>query len=115
MTGRKALCYLVISMTAYSMSAAAQTSYNGTLARDIDVSYGVGGQNSVTGSMLNKSDRSVDVTVSFKGYASDGSVIQGDPSATIAHLSPGESARFRAAGFSEMATTAKLIEVRTVP
>ena len=95
-------------------NAFAETTFDGELARQMDISYQPGPMNNVTGFVSNRSNQDVDVTIEFKGYTDDGIVTQGNPQATIEHLGAGETARFQCAGFFGMVKKVSLIRVRTV-
>ncbi|APO97862.1 MULTISPECIES: hypothetical protein [Xanthomonas] len=99
----------------YSMTAQAQAHYEGSHARDIDITYKVGEHNSVVGEVTNNTQNAVYIAADFKGYTADGHVSQGGAVVIFDHLEPGESARFKGGGFSETITTAKLVMLRTVP
>ncbi|MFL9951957.1 FxLYD domain-containing protein [Paraburkholderia nemoris] len=105
---------LVIAAT-YSLTARAETDYNGQYARNIGVTYQVGENNSVVGQITNNTNHTVYVAAEFKGYAADGQVSQGGATAIFDHLDPGETARFKSGGFFEAIKSAKLTTLRTVP
>ncbi|MFM0158521.1 MULTISPECIES: hypothetical protein [Paraburkholderia] len=104
---------VILAVTLASASVFADTTFDGDLAQQMDVSYQPGPNNNVIGLVVNRSNREVDVTVEFKGYTSDGLVSQGNPQATIEHLGAGETARFQCAGFFGMVKKVSLIRVRT--
>ncbi|MFP3606745.1 FxLYD domain-containing protein [Paraburkholderia sp. OV446] len=104
---------VIVAAVFVSASVFADTTFDGDLAQQMDISYQPGPNNNVIGLVVNRSNREVDVTVEFKGYTADGIVSQGNPQATIAHLGAGETARFQCAGFFGMVKKVSLIRVRT--
>ncbi|WP_017170242.1 FxLYD domain-containing protein [Xanthomonas phaseoli] len=105
---------LVIAAT-YSLTARAEADYDGQYARNIGITYQVGGNNSVVGQITNNTNRTVYVSAAFKGYAADGHMSQGGATVIFDHLDPGETARFKSGGFFEAIKSAKLTTLRTVP
>lgn len=99
---------LAVAMT-FSLSARAETNYQGDGARGLPITYQVGDSNSVVGQVTNNTDHTINVWLEFKGYAADGHVSQGGASGSVNHLDPGESARFKLGGFFEMIKSVKLV------
>ncbi|EIM99284.1 hypothetical protein WQE_19839 [Paraburkholderia hospita] len=102
-----------VALAVATSHAYAATTFDGVQAQQMEVSYQAGTMNDVVGVVSNRSSQEVDVTVKFKGYTADGLLSQGNPSATIAHLGAGESARFECGGFFGRVTKISLIHVRT--
>ncbi|HDR9128335.1 TPA: hypothetical protein QDB31_005430 [Burkholderia vietnamiensis] len=111
----KLVCGLLMIAATYSLSARAETDYDGQYARNIGITYKVGDMNSVVGQITNNTNRTLYVSAAFQGYAADGRVSQGGATAIFDHLGPGESARFKGGGFFEPIKSATLVSLRTVP
>lgn len=107
------VCGLLAAATTFSLSARAEPDYRGDDARNVGITYQVGDNNSAVGQVTNNTDHTINVWVEFKGYAADGNVSQGSASASINHLGPGESARFKGGGFFEMVKSVKLVTLST--
>ncbi len=95
------------------MSTLAVPVYEGSAASKLHLTYEVGKNNDAAGVAKNTTNQPVRIVLEFKGYASDGVVSQSGGMVIIDHLGPGESARFRAVGFTERIVRVELISVRT--
>jgi len=73
----KLVCGLLVIAATYSLTVRAEADYDGQYARNIGITYQVGGNNSVVGQITNNTHRTVYVSAAFKCYAADGHVSQG--------------------------------------